>query len=128
MNSALKFLSLAIPVLFLAGFILYYFIFNIYEIEVTVSPKIVFADPSCEIQIEIKPINALGWKVPFRTETGNFKIVKGINIVEIIKVKEDVGMFILRSKGIEGIVGIYIESDFSLFPTYVEISLLSKQV
>jgi len=128
MNSALKFLSLAILVLFLAGFILYYFIFNIYEIEVTVSPKIVFADPSCEIQIEIKPINALGWKVPFRTATGKFKIVEGNNIVEIIKVKEDVGMLILRSKGIEGIVGIYIESDFSLFPSYVEVSILSKQV
>ena len=128
MNNKFKVFSLAILVLFLIGFILYYFIFNIYEIEVTVSPKIVFADPSCEIQIEIKPINALGWKVPFRTATGKFKIVKGNNIVEIIKVKENVGVFILRSKGMEGIVGIYIESDFSLFPSYVEVSLQSKQV
>lgn len=128
MNNKFKVFSLAILVLFLVGFILYYFIFNIYEIEVTVSPKIVFADPSCEIQIEIKPINALGWKVPFRTATGKFKIVKGNNIVEIIKVKEDVGMFILRSRGIEGIVGIYIESVFSLFPSYVEVSLQPKQV
>ncbi len=128
MNNKFKVFSLAILILSLAGFILYYFIFNIYEIEVTVSPKMVFADPSCEIQIEIKPINAMGWKVPFRTATGKFKIVKGNNIVEIIKVKEDIGMFILRSKGIEGIVGIYIESDFSLFPSYVEVSLQSKQV
>ena len=85
MNKKLKVFSLAILILSLAGFILYYFIFNIYEIEVTVSPKMVFADPSCEIQIEIKPINAMGWKVPFRTATGKFKIVKGNNIVEIIK-------------------------------------------
>ena len=128
MNNKVKVFLLAILILFLAAFILYYFIFNIYEIEVTVRPKIVFADPSREIQIEIKPINALGWKVPFRTAKGKFKIVEGNNIVEIIKVKEDVGMFILRSKGIEGTVGIYIESEFSLFPSYVEIHLLSKQV
>ena len=122
MNNKFKVFSLAILVLFLAGFIPYYFIFNIYEIEVTVSPKIIFADASCEIQIEIKPVNALGWKVPFRTATGKFKIV------EIIKVNENVGMLILRSKGIDGIVGIYIESVFSLFPSYVKVSLQSKQV
>jgi len=59
----------------------------------------------------------LEWKVPFRTTIGKFKIVKGNNIVEIIKVKEDVGMIILRSRGIEDIVGIYIECVFSLFPS-----------
>ncbi len=42
MNNKFKDYSLVILVLFLGGFILYYFIFNIYEIEVTVSPKKVF--------------------------------------------------------------------------------------
>ena len=115
-------------VLVLAGFILHYFIFSIYEVKIVVKPKEVFADPSTEIKVTAKPINAMGWEVPFRTVKTKFKILEGNHLVTIKSVDEENGFILLQSVGTEGKVGIYIDSEYSLFPSYIEVQILPKTV
>ena len=115
-------------VLVLAGFILHYFIFSIYEVKIVVKPNEVFADPSTEIKVTAKPINAMGWEVPFRTVKTKFKILEGNDLVTIKSVDEENGFILLQSIGTEGKVGIYIDSEYSLFPSYIEVQILPKTV
>ncbi len=115
-------------VLVLAGFILHYFIFSIYEVKIVVKPKEVFADPSTEIKVTVKPINAMSWEVPFRTVKTKFKILEGNHLVTIKSVDEENGFILLQSIGTEGKVGIYIDSEYSLFPSYIEVQILPKTV
>jgi hypothetical protein len=112
----------------LAGFILHYFIFSIYEVKIVVKPSEVFTDPSTEIKVTAKPINAMGWEVPFRTVKAKFKILEGNDLVTIKLVDEDNGFILLQSVGTEGKVGIYIDSEYSLFPSYIEVQILPKTV
>ena len=115
-------------VLVLAGFILHYFILSIYEIKIVVKSREVFADPSTEIKVTAKPINAMGWEVPFRTVKAKFKILEGNDLVIIKLVDEENGFILLQSIGTEGKVGIYIDSEYSLFPSYIEVQILPKTV
>ncbi len=115
-------------VLFLAGFILHYFIFSIYEVKIVVKHKEVFADPSSVIKVTANPINAMGWEVPFRTVKAKFKILEGNNLVTIKLVDEENGIILLQSIGTEGKVGIYVDSEYSLFPSYIEVQILPKSV
>ena len=115
-------------VLVLAGFILHYFIFSIYEVKIVVKPNEVFADPSTEIKVTAKPINAMGWEVPFRTVKTKFKILEGNDLITIKSVDEENGFILLQSVGTEGKVSIYIDSEYSLFPSYIEVQILPKTV
>ncbi|UCH65647.1 MAG: hypothetical protein JSW63_00495 [Ignavibacterium sp.] len=123
-----KVLFLTFSILVLTCMLLYYFVFNIYEVEIVSVPNVVFADPSSEVIIKIKPINALGWEVPLRTTSGTFRITEGKDYVEIIIINEDEGFMILRATGLVGTVGIYVDSKFSLFPSYIKINFLPKSV
>ena len=124
----IKTFILSFVVLVLAGFFLHYFIFSIYEVKIVVKPKEVFADPSTEIKVTAKPINAMGWEVPFRTVKTKFKILEGNDLVTIKSVDEENGFILLQSVGTEGKVGIYIDSEYSLFPSYIEVQILPKTV
>jgi hypothetical protein len=115
-------------VLVLAGYNLHYFIFSIYEVKIVVKSREVFADPSTEIKVTAKPINAMGWEVPFRTVKTKFKILEGNDLVTIKLIDEENGFILLQSIGTEGKVGIYIDSEYSLFPSYIEVQILPKTV
>lgn len=124
----LKTIVLVFTILVLSVFILNYFIFNIYEVDVAVNPSMVFADTSTEIKLTVKPITAMGWVVPFRTVNAKFKILEGNNLVTVKLIDEEKGFIILKAKGREGKVSIYIDSEYSLFPIYVNIKILPKTV
>jgi hypothetical protein len=97
-------------------------------VQIISIPKVIFADTSSQVTLKIIPINALGWEAPLRKASGTFQITEGYAKVEIININEEEGFIILRSKGIVGIVGVYVESEFSLFPSYIEINFLPKSV
>lgn len=121
----IRFLVAAI-LLILAGFILHYFIFSIYEIKIISEPKLIFAGQPSEIKISAKPINAMGWVAPFRSVNAKFRIINGQDFVDVLYVNEENGFILLRSKGIEGKVEFYIDAEYSLFPSYFEIHILPK--
>jgi hypothetical protein len=124
----IKTVTLFFIILVLAGFTLHYYIFSIYEVNIVVKPKVVFADPSTEIKVTVEPINAMGWDIPFRTVKAKFKILEGDNLVIIKLVDEENGFILLQSIGTEGKVGIYIDSEYSLFPSYIKVQILPKTV
>ena len=123
-----KTFTLFFIILVFAGFTLHYFIFSIYEVNIVVKPKVVFADPSTEIKVTVNPINAMGWDVPFRTVKAKFNILGGDGLVTIKLVNEEEGFILLQSTGTEGKVSIYIDSEYSLFPSYIEVLILPKTV
>ncbi|MEJ5263589.1 MAG: hypothetical protein WHT45_12965 [Ignavibacterium sp.] len=106
----------------------YYFLYNIYEIRVDISPKHLYTDLNSTIEIIVVPVNALGSKALFRSTKSDFEIIEGASLVEIIILDENSSILKIKSKGLEGKVGIKIYNSHSLFPQYVEILILPLRV
>jgi len=107
--------------LLLAG---YYFLYNIYGVEIKKSANNLYADFDSEITIKIYPINALGKKAWFRKTTASFEIVEGSDLISVIENNSDEGIIRIRANGKTGLVGIKIKSVHSLFPEYIEFEIL----
>lgn len=115
--------------LFIILFILgYYFLYNIYEVKVEINPKLLYADINSQTEIKVIPINALGFNALFRTTECKFEIKEGRDLIEVISNNSSNCSLIIKSKGIEGKVGIMIYSKHSLFPQYVEILIMPLRV
>ncbi|MGQ9642517.1 MAG: hypothetical protein ACUVT3_01515 [Ignavibacterium sp.] len=106
----------------------YYFLYNIYEIRVEISPKHLYSELNSTIEIKVVPINALGSKALFRSTKSEFEIIEGASLVEIVFLDKELSILKLKSKGLEGKVGIKIYNSHSLFPQYVEILILPLRV
>jgi len=100
-----------------------YYIFNIYETIIETQPKNLFADSQSVVNISIYPVNALGFKVPFRKICGNLEITEGKDLVDIIKEKDKNGSLSLRAKNRTGKIVIYVKCKYSLLPSLVEINI-----
>ena len=111
--------------LFLAA---YFFLYNIYGVEVKKSTGNLYADFKSEMMIEVYPINALGKKALFRKSSAKFIIVEGSELVSVIEHNPAEGILKIKANGMIGIVGIKIKSDYSLFPDYLEIEILPLTV
>ena len=118
----LIYLSISVFILLLGG---YFFLYDIYGSEVKRSAQNLYADTFSEITIEVFPINALGKKAWFRKSSATFKIVEGLELIEIIERNDESGFIKIRSKGKVGLVGIKIKSEHSLLPEYIEIEILA---
>lgn len=112
-------------IILILGLLVYYFIFNIYEVTFSIKPKILFADYKSTTIIKAIPVNALGYEVPFRSVRAKIEIEEGNDLVDVIKRNENKGVFILRAKDKPGKVKILIKSDKSLLPTSITIIINS---
>ncbi len=101
----------------------YYFLYNVYGVEIRKNPKNLYADQTETMQIEVVPVNAMGSKALFRSSSATFEIIDGAELIEVIKKNESKGILIITSTGKTGIVGIKIVSNYSLLPEYVEINI-----
>jgi hypothetical protein len=101
----------------------FYYVFNVYETEIETEPKNLFADNRSVIVISIYPVNALGYKIPFRKINAGFEIKEGRDLIEIVKEDDKNGCMVLRAKNMTGKVIIYIKSKYSLLPSLVEINV-----
>lgn len=106
----------------------YYFLYIIYEIKVEISPQHLYTDSNSTLEIRVIPINAIGSRALFRSTQSDFEIIEGASLVEIIFSDKELSFFKIKSKGIEGKVGIKIYNSHSLFPQYVEILILPLRV
>jgi len=121
----LIYFSISIFILFLGG---YFFLYNIYGSEVKKLPQYLYADTTSEMIIEVVPINALGKKAWFRKSSATFEIIEGIDLIEIIEYRTEIGYLKIRSKGKVGLVEIKIKSQYSLVPELVQIEILALTV
>lgn len=106
----------------------YYFLYNIYEIEIKKSPAFLYAKTSSSLTIEVIPINALGTKAWFRTVSAQFEIIEGKELIEVENMNSENGILVIKSTGKTGKVGIKIFSKYSLLPQYVEVEILPLTV
>lgn len=118
-------LILILSLVFLIVIFLSLYVFNVYGDIIKKSPDNLFADPSSNIKIQVVPINAFGWQLPFRKSNAEFIIIEGKNLVEIIEMSTEQGFILLRSNGIPGKVEINVKSKFSLLPNLVVIEILA---
>ena len=122
MTKSRKYLILSIIILIIL-ISCYYYIFNIFETTIQVNPQNLFADNQSTITIEVIPINALAWKVPFRNVTVDFKITEGQDLIKIIYENRDKGIIKLKAENITGKVMVYVKPKYSLLPSIIEINI-----
>ncbi len=108
----------------IVGFILWQYIFNIYEVSVKSNKQKIYTDEKSLIKIKAFPLNAWGFRTPLREISADFEIMEGAELVEIVE--KTANKFRLRSKGIPGKVTVKMESNRSLKTTLVEISILQR--
>ena len=113
-------ISILLLIIFFSG---YYYFFNIFETIISVNPQNLYADAHSTVTIEVIPINALGWKVPLRHVSTDFKFKEGQRLIDIIYENKKDGVLKLRAKNLTGTVVIYVKSIYSLLPTLVEIHI-----
>lgn len=115
------FLIALIVVFLIALILLYYYMYNIYEVVYKTSPKELYADFQSQLTIEAVPMNALGSKALFRSAPAEFNIIEGADLVEIVKKDEISGILILKAKGTAGQVVIRITSKYAMLPSEVKV-------
>jgi hypothetical protein len=123
MQSNGKKLTIIVSISLILLLIICLYAFNIYETEVDMIPKKLFANGISITNISINPVNALGFKIPFRKISGTFEIVKGKELVDIVNEDDENGRISLRAKNSSGKVVIFIKSQKSFLPSLVEINI-----
>ncbi|MGE5498219.1 MAG: hypothetical protein ACM3Q2_09125 [Syntrophothermus sp.] len=102
-------------------FILWQYVLNIYEVRFDVSPPVLYADSKSETVIEAVPLNAFGWKAPFRKSASIFEITEGEDLVQIIENSPEEGRLVLRAGDRQGLVVVKVTTKYSLWPSIIEI-------
>lgn len=114
-------LVLVALIIVLAG---YHYIFHIYEIDYRINPEYLYADYSSEVTIEVIPVNSLGFRAPFRNPKTKISVEEGKDLVEIVRYDKDESVLVLRSLGQTGIVTVRIVSEYSIFPSVIEVKII----
>ncbi len=110
-------------VLMIAGLLVYYYLFNIYEVTFSVHPKDLYADGQSTVTIKVVPLNALGSRALFRKSPAEFSIRKGRDLVDVVKIDDAEGTMVLRAKNTAGKVIVYVKPKHALLPSPVEINI-----
>lgn len=118
-----KILIIIILVVLIGILFSYNYLLNIYEVVYKVTPKELYADYKSTVKIECIPINAFGWKIPFRNTYCKFEITEGKDLIEILNQNGNKGEITLRAKNLTGKVEILVKSRFSLLPTSIDIEI-----
>ena len=112
--------SILLVLIFLFGKL---YLFNIYEVVFEVHPKKLYADSQSTLEIKSIPLNAFGFKAPFRDSPTEFEIREGEELIYIVKTDSVGGSLIIKAKDKPGKVVIYVKSKFSLLPTVIEVEI-----
>ncbi len=101
----------------------YLYIFNIYEITYSVNPSSLYSDNESMVIVTSDPINAFGWKIPFRNAYAEFNIKEGKDLIDILSEDNKKGILKLKVKNKTGTVVVYIKSKYALLPSEVVIHI-----
>ena len=113
-------------ILLLAAYFLKQYVFNIYEVTFSLSPKALYADGESTIKVEAVPVNAFGFRAPLRNVAVVFDIMEGKDLVEVVDSDLPKGILILKARSGSGKVVLRARSEFQLLPAIIEISVLSS--
>lgn len=124
MNIKYILLIIAGFVFFAVVFILWQYVFNIYEVTYSLSQEVLYADGASSVTIECIPLNAFGKRTPWRKAPAHFEITSGGDKVEIIKNDPDRGVLVIKALNQSGSVTVRVKSKFSLLPTEINIEIM----
>ena len=110
-------------VIIISGVFVYLYLFNIYEVEISVIPKELFADNQSSITIQVFPLNSFGKRIPFRYVSAKFRINEGKELVAVKKLDESHGLMILRAMNKTGTVVVFVDPEKSLLPSLITIQI-----
>ena len=110
----------------LAVFIFNY-VFSVYETKYELSTSVLYSDGNTTAVLLAIPINAWGFKAPFRNSNTRFEFEEGAGKVEVLIKDEVRGVLKIRSKQESGKVVIRATPKNSLLPTVFEILIYPNQ-
>ena len=119
----IEIIIILILIALIIGFLGYSFLFKIYEVEISVTPKMLFADNQSTVIIQAYPINSLGKKILFRSVSAKFRITDGKELVLIEKLNEEDGLLVLRAKDKTGTIDVIVTPEKSLLPSLIQIPI-----
>lgn len=105
-------------------FLIYNYVFNIYEVDYRTTDVKIFADGVSTFTIEVIPINGLGTRAPFRTVKTEFRIDRGRDLIEISREDKENGILIIKALNKTGEVEITVKPEKSLFPSKFVVYIL----
>ena len=108
----------------ITGIFAYTYLFKIYEVEISVTPKELYADNQSTITIQTYPINSFGKRILFRTISAKFEITEGNNLVSIEKLNIKNGLMVLKAKDKTGSVNVLVTPEKSLMPSLIQIHIV----
>lgn len=71
------------------------------------------------VKVSSKPLNALGWRAPFRNVSNNYRVISGNEYVEDFQSDGINASFVLKNSGGDTIK-ISVKSKYSLYETLLE--------
>lgn len=111
----MKKLIIVIIVSILLAVFLWQYIFLVYEVKINKKTFTAKEKKEC-VEISAYPINAFGYKVPFKEIKAVFVIEEGADAIEVLENDFESGKFKFQWKAKKSKVTIKIITDFSLFP------------
>lgn len=117
---------LIITLLLLSALFVWLYLFNIYEVKVSVSPKYLLVDDKSNIELRVIPLNSFGHKAISREVKAKFTVEKGKEIIENFIVNNDSNKALIKSNGKMGNIVILVEANHGLFPTRIEIPIVEN--
>lgn len=107
----------------LVGIFLKMYLFEIYEVRAEFSKTNITAGDQQELVLKVIPLNAFGFKAPFRSVPATVEITSGSDLATFDDITSESGIFIFHSGWRSGTVEIKISSKYSLFPMIVTFTI-----
>ncbi len=123
MTTMNKTLVIALVIIVTAKILIFawFYLFNIYEVKISVNKNSLKINSDSKIEIEAIPLNSFGTKALFRNISAEFKIVSG---KELISTEQNSKSSILvYSNGIVGNAEILVTPSVGMFPSKIKIDM-----
>jgi len=107
-------------------FFLWQYVFSIYEVFYKTEPEYLYISGDAELKVESVPLNALGFRAPFRNSPFTYEWESGKELVEIVKDASAEGFLILKSTGRAGTAVLKVKGKFALLASIIEIRIAAN--
>lgn len=107
-------------------FFLWQYVFSVYEVFYDTKPEHLYASGGEVMKIECVPLNALGFRAPFRTAPFSYKWESGRDLLQIAVDNSASGYLILKSAGKEGTAVLRVKGKYALLDSIIEIRILAN--
>ncbi len=121
-----KFLIIFLVSVVAVGILIFawFYLINIYEVKILVSPESLSLNPKSKIEVRVIPLNSFGSEALFRNISAKFKIIKGEELIRIENSSQS--SIEIYSQGKVGVAEILVTPAIGLFPSKIEIRIADK--